>query len=191
MFDPRERKKIEEAAIREVSQYYGELGYDIRDRQKHCVGWDLEADLNGTALLLEVKGTSSTSVNVELTSNEFSQMKKNRTKGYRICIVSDALGKKPSLSIYRFVPETKQWEHHETGAALVIEPVVVLPTLSVHGPLPVAGLTLADTCTALPEGAVTMVNSSPTVPSGLRSAIPAAPASLPPTPHWLSLPSMV
>lgn len=125
MNDPSERKRIEEAAIREVGRYYAGIGYAVRDRQKHCVGWDLEADLNGTSLLLEVKGTSSTIVNVELTSNEFSEMKKNRRKGYRICIVADALGRKPVLSIYSFVSETKQWEHHETGAALVVEPVFV------------------------------------------------------------------
>lgn len=123
--DHRKRKAIEEAAIREVSRYYEGIGYTIQDRQKDCIGWDLEAALNGTSLLLEVKGTSIATVNVELTANEFSEMKKNRMKGYRVCVVSDALGKKPVLNIYSFVPEAKRWEHHETGAALVIEPVVV------------------------------------------------------------------
>jgi hypothetical protein len=72
-------------------------------------------------LKLEVKGISSGEVNCELSANEFAHLKKH-TKDYRICIVVNALEKYRSLSVYTYVPETRQWEHHQSGTPLIIEP---------------------------------------------------------------------
>jgi hypothetical protein len=93
-------------------------------RQNEHVGWDLEAEYNGTLLKLEVKGIAANQTVCELSANEFSSMKKYR-KDYRICIVTNALKKRPTLSIYRYVPETKLWEHHADGTLLAIKPVWV------------------------------------------------------------------
>jgi Domain of unknown function (DUF3883) len=123
--DPRRRKRIEEAAVREVMRYYGkDLRYEVTDRQTEHCGWDLEATKNGTVLQLEVKGVAGGEVAVELTANEYRWMKKNRGS-YRVCIVTDALLKKPRLSIYGYVAGSKRWEHHEDGTPLRVEPVWV------------------------------------------------------------------
>lgn len=123
--DPRRRKQIEAAAVREVMRYYGkELKYDVRDRQDDHCGWDLEAARDGVVLHLEVKGVAGTDVAVELTANEYKWMKKNRNS-YRVCIVTKALSRTPVLSIYGYVPGSKRWEHHEDGSPIQIEPVWV------------------------------------------------------------------
>jgi hypothetical protein len=120
--DPRQRKKIEGAAIREVMRYYTDLHYKIRDRQDDKCGWDLEAKNNETVLHLEVKGVAGPGIAAELTANEYKWMKKNQDS-YRVCIVTNALSMKPTLSIYAYVAGSKQWEHHEHGTPLHIEPV--------------------------------------------------------------------
>ena len=123
--DPRRRKRIEEAAVREVMRYYRkELNYDVKDRQNEHCGWDLEAIKDGIVLHLEVKGVAGSEVSVELTANEYKWMKKNRSS-YRVCIVTNALSKTPTLSIYGYVAGSKQWEHHEDGSPIKIEPVWV------------------------------------------------------------------
>ena len=123
--DPRRRKQIETAAIRCVMNYYGkELQYEVKDRQDEKCGWDLEASKDGIVLHLEVKGVAGSGIAVELTANEFKWMKKNRAT-YRVCIVTDALSKTPTLSIYGYVAGSKRWEHHKDGSAIKVEPVWV------------------------------------------------------------------
>jgi hypothetical protein len=68
--------------------------------------------------------------------------------------------------------------------------VPVLPTLSLHVPAPVAGLTTADTCTGLADGASTIEKFNVTLPLALNDAWPTALAWLM-APHWLSVPSRV
>jgi len=123
--DPRQRKRIEEAAVREVMRYYAnELQYDVEDRQNEHCGWDLEATKDGVVLHLEVKGIAGDEVAVELSANEYKWMKKKRSS-YRVCIVTNALSKTPRLSIYAYVAGSKQWEHHEDGSPIQIESVWV------------------------------------------------------------------
>jgi hypothetical protein len=122
--DPRRRKRIEEAAVREVIRYYRELGYTVDDRQNEHCGWDLEATENARVLYLEVKGVAGSEIAVDLTANEYKSMKKHRDL-YRVCIVTNALLKKPVLSIYAYVPGSRQWEHYEDGIPLRVEPVMV------------------------------------------------------------------
>jgi hypothetical protein len=122
--DPRRRKLIEEAAVREVMRYYLKLGYCIDDRQDEHCGWDLVAHEDGRVLYLEVKGVAGSEIAVDLTANEYKQMKKHRDL-YRVCIVTNALLKKPTLSIYGYVAGSGQWEHHEDGSPIQVEPVWV------------------------------------------------------------------
>ncbi len=82
------------------------------------------SEYNDSVIYLEIKALAGGEVGVELTANEFKHMKKHRNR-YRVCIVTNALTKKPTLSIYGYVPESKRWEHHETGALIHIDPVWV------------------------------------------------------------------
>ncbi len=127
--DPRRRVQIETAAITEVIQYYEALDYAIRDRQNEHCGWDLEATKDGAVLYLEVKGIAGSTIDAELSSNEYEHLKKHRSL-YRVCIVTDALTT-PKLSIYGYVAGSKRWEHHKDGTPIQIEPVWV-QTARVH-----------------------------------------------------------
>jgi hypothetical protein len=123
--DPRRRKLIEDAAVQEVMRYYkNELNYKIKDRQNEHCGWDLEATKDGIVLFLEVKGVEAKEIGVELTANEYKCMKKHRDV-YRVCIVTNALSKTPTLSVYGYVAGSKRWEHHKDGTPIQIEPVWV------------------------------------------------------------------
>lgn len=121
--DPRKRKKIEQAAIRETMRYFTDMGYTIRDRQNEHVGWDLEATRDGRLLRLEVKGIAGSALSCELSRNEYAHMKKHRTE-YRVCVVRNALEDKRLLSVYRYVPERKQWID-QNDSPLVVEPIRV------------------------------------------------------------------
>ncbi|HUG82134.1 MAG TPA: DUF3883 domain-containing protein [Bryobacterales bacterium] len=124
--DPRKRKKVEDAAIREVIRYYDSLGYHIKDRQPDNAGWDLEAEKDGVSLLLEVKGLSGPDITVELTANEYAQMKSpSYRSSYRICIVKNALSRNLNLSIFNYCAESKLWIHHAEDKALTVEPRIV------------------------------------------------------------------
>lgn len=124
--DPRKRKKVEDAAIREVIRYYGTLGYKIKDRQSDNAGWDLEAEKDGVTLLLEVKGLSGPDISVELTANEYAQMTSAKYRSsYRICIVTNALNRHLDLSIFSYSVDFKLWMHHAEDKALTVEPRTV------------------------------------------------------------------
>lgn len=125
--DPRKRKLIEEAAIRQVIGYYQDrLQFLIADRQSENVGWDLEAAKDGVKLLLEEKGTSGDEVCAELSANEYMHMRSPRHRSnYRICIVSSALTSRPKLSIFSYRAESKCWVHHENDSVLTVEEKIV------------------------------------------------------------------
>lgn len=106
--DPRKRKLIEDAAIQETIRHFRALGFEIHDRQSESVGWDLEARKGDEHLLLEVKGLSGASVNVELTPNEYSNMQSHRAN-YAVYIVVDAIGPSRSLSVFRFDRQIVEW----------------------------------------------------------------------------------
>lgn len=107
--DPLKRQRIEKAAINSVIKYYEGNRYEVRSVEGDNIGWDLEARQENRLLRLEVKGLSYSEISVEVTPNEYSQMKKHRDT-YRLCIVSDALSKHPKLSTFSFSPESGQWE---------------------------------------------------------------------------------
>lgn len=105
--DSIKRKKIENAAIRHIYKYYENLGYDLKSVETEKVGWDLEAILGKTKLLLEVKGLSGEEINIELTHNEFKQMLANKDD-FRLCIVTKALTK-PSSFIFSYSLSENIW----------------------------------------------------------------------------------
>jgi len=129
--DPNKRQKIEENAIKITTRHYENLGYIVDSVEKDNIGWDLEASLNDKLLKLEVKGLSQDAVTIELTPNEYNQVKKiiykyNKLKkyedNYKICIVTKALSKRPLplLSLFSFSPNGK-WEDERGNQLKIIE----------------------------------------------------------------------
>jgi len=99
--DQIKKLKIEESAINVVQAYFEKIGYQVKSVEKDNLGWDLEATCDETKLKLEVKGLSGNTTSVDLTPNEYKQMKEDPSN-YRICIVTKALQKKPLLEIFYY-----------------------------------------------------------------------------------------
>ena len=106
--DPLLRRRVEEAAVRVVQEYYSNLGYRVDSVERDNVGWDLNATLGSRDLKLEVKGLSGTEAESELTPNEYSMMK-NHVDSYRLCVVMQALTS-PDLQIFAYSNESSRWE---------------------------------------------------------------------------------
>lgn len=114
--DSIKRKKVENAAIRNIYEYYEKLGYDIKSVEEEKVGWDLEATKGKSKLLLEVKGLSGKEINIELTHNEYTQLKGNKTN-FRLCVVTDALTK-PVKFIFSYSDTEKIWTDEKQNRKL-------------------------------------------------------------------------
>jgi hypothetical protein len=118
--DLKKRLDAEYAAIRAAWNHFAEQGYSMKDRQRENVGWDLEAARGPDCLLLEVKGLSGIDLCVELTPNEYRHMRKYK-RTYRVCVLVDALGTSPRLSVFRCGP-TDGSLIDDTGKVLHVEP---------------------------------------------------------------------
>lgn len=98
--DHSKKLEIENIGYREVRNYYKSMGYVVNDVYKDNLGWDLEAIGGKNKFLLEVKGLSSSNINIELTPNEYRNLKNNR-KNYKVCIVTNCL-KSPKVYIFSY-----------------------------------------------------------------------------------------
>lgn len=103
------RTRIERVAVSHVSKHYTRLGFDVTTRERENLGWDLEVcDPLGKVLwLVEVKGTSRSEFVVELTHNEYAQMRKKR-RSYRVCVVTTAL-RKPHVHEFAYDSRARRW----------------------------------------------------------------------------------
>ena len=99
---------------------HGLIGYIVDSVEKDNVGWDLEAILDNRLLRLEAKGLSQKKLLIELTPNEYDKMQKHRDS-YRVCVVTDALGRDPVLWIFAFSPESQAWEDDEENHLAITE----------------------------------------------------------------------
>ena len=120
--DPLKRIEVEKSAIKFVTKHYEKLGYEINSVEKDNVGWDLTATSDRTELKLEVKGLSGNTITTELTPNEFKNLKADK-KFYRLCLVTEALSKKPKLKVFAYSRDTKAWTS-EDGTILSFEEVI-------------------------------------------------------------------
>ena len=128
--DVEKRKKVEEAAVREVIRYYQkELKYNVDRVDSLNLGWDLEASLGRQVLYVEVKGLSGGEIAVELTPNEYESMVKHRLN-YRVAVVTDALSH-PKLSVFSHNPESGKWEDDNGVIARVEEVKTISARLTV------------------------------------------------------------
>jgi hypothetical protein len=105
--DQERKAQVEKAAIRACCDHFEKLGYVVRSVERDNVGWDLEANLGKTKLLIEVKGLSGAGPSVELTPNEFKVFSE-RLPSYRLGIVIEALTS-PSLRVCRYSEEQGAW----------------------------------------------------------------------------------
>jgi len=114
--DSLKRRKVEKVAISKICEYYQGLGYRITSVEEEKVGWDLEATKGRTRLMLEVKGLSGDDISVQLTHNEYSQLKK-KDNNYRLCVVSKALTN-PTLYIFSYSNNEKTWIDEKRNSIL-------------------------------------------------------------------------
>jgi|GEM_PF-585008 len=122
VLDPEERKAIESVGMELTSSWYSEHQYKVEPVPTENKGWDIEATSKGGELLrIEVKATKAapTSFCVELTPNEFEQMKRHRSS-YRICVVCNALAN-PELIRFRWNEELESWKDEDSSLLLTIE----------------------------------------------------------------------
>lgn len=105
--DQERKARVEMAAIRVCCDHFERLGYAIKSVEKDNVGWDLEAILGKTKLLIEAKGLSGSNPSIELTPNEFRAFSE-KSASYRLGIVVDALSR-PRLLMCRYSKEREAW----------------------------------------------------------------------------------
>ena len=122
--DPERNAAVEKRAIRIVSDWYGKRRRQIAQHamksvEKENLGWDLEAKpKEGPTLQLEVKGRSSSDRQVGLSPNEFKAFREHiegSRPNYRLCIVTNALSKHPSLTIGRYDAAMQKWINVKSG----------------------------------------------------------------------------
>jgi len=107
--DPATRKLVELAAVRHAIEYYtSEIGGSrtVESVEKDNVGWDLVVSGGDVTLKVEVKGLAGTEVHVELTPNEYAQMRSTQNRSaYTIYVVTEALGSSPRAHIFYYNAE--------------------------------------------------------------------------------------
>ena len=87
--DVEKRTRVARLAVEAVGKWYEERGFAVSNVEDEKRGSDLVVAKPGSPpLQLEVKGLSGEEIGVELTPNEYRQMKTHRT--YRLCIVTRA-----------------------------------------------------------------------------------------------------
>jgi hypothetical protein len=95
------RLAVETAAMEATEEYFKGDGFTVKDRTKDNCGWDLDAKKGKSKLKVEVKGLSGNGAIVEVTPNEYEAMGGDHADpNYRICIVANALSKKPKLRVF-------------------------------------------------------------------------------------------
>ncbi len=108
--NPLLRAKVEKAAVEYVTSHFKKLGYKCSSVEGDNVGWDIEATRGAARLLVEVKGCSGAEPIVELTPNEYGQMRGVHQVAYRLAIVTHALrGPRAHLVIVSFNLSDGTW----------------------------------------------------------------------------------
>jgi len=117
------RYKVEQAAYEAVRRFYDEQEQceEVRDVHKEKRGYDLEAIKSGRILKIEVKGLEGPKAVAELTPKEYEFVEKGDLN-FRLCIVTNALKRRPKKHIheFKFNPKKKAW--FDRGKKLKVEP---------------------------------------------------------------------
>jgi hypothetical protein len=106
---PEDRKEVEEAAVKVVTDHYEDDGWTVKRVDNENRGWDLNVFSGGRLLLVEVKGREGAGA-VELTPNEYEKMQDPKLRmRYRLAIVFHALSASPKLTIFSYAPGRDAW----------------------------------------------------------------------------------
>jgi hypothetical protein len=123
--DPQNRLAIEKFAMDHAAVYFASKEGGERlvtDVSRGAKGWDLEAVASGEKLLVEVKGLSQGEITVELTPNEYNQMRSARHRPfYTVYVVTDCLRSEARAHIFRYIHVNDRWESDD-GHVLQIQP---------------------------------------------------------------------
>jgi hypothetical protein len=117
--DPLLRCKVEKAAIDTTTAHFRNQGYTVDSHEKDNVGWDLLATFGNRQLRLEVKGLAGSETCIELTPNEYAQMRKWQDT-YHVCIVTDALTD-PKLAVFSYSAESGKWQDDQKRTLRIAE----------------------------------------------------------------------
>lgn len=121
-YDLKARKKVENIAIKKVTEIYTKRGFRVTSHETENLGWDLEAAYKKTFLKLEVKGLSGDRISVEITPNEYNKMQEYKDS-YRLCVVTECLTN-PEVHIFMYSNEKNCWMNEEDGEELVISQII-------------------------------------------------------------------
>lgn len=124
--DPESNARVEEAAVAFVKAHFSD--FTVKSVEKENRGWDLELYADGNTvrkakpeLIIEVKGLSSTHLQVGVTPNEFDALRSHiigSLPQYRLCVVTAALSGSPRLRVLRYAGEQAGWVDDCTGATV-------------------------------------------------------------------------
>lgn len=129
--DPELRKKIELAAVRHAADHYRSAeggARTVESVERDNEGWDLNVIGADGVLRVEVKGLSGTILCVELTPNEYKQMRSAAHRvQYVVYVVTEALTN-PVAHVFYYNAEASKggshvWSTHD-GRALAIEALI-------------------------------------------------------------------
>ena len=113
--DPVRRARVERAAVDCVIAHYEALGFQCDSVEADNRGWDLEVTRGAVRLVVEVKGCSGDSRQVELTPNEYAAMGHPRIREmYRLAVVTRALEEEQRrLSMVRYNGSDDTWRDQD------------------------------------------------------------------------------
>jgi hypothetical protein len=94
--DTERNKKVEEAAVKMVADWYRRHGWSVKSvEQDHC-GYDLICTKGNKHRHVEVKGASGSSPSFIITQPELKQAKDNPL--FRLCVVTNSLSQSRKLN---------------------------------------------------------------------------------------------
>lgn len=105
--DIERKKKVEIKAVEIVTKHYESMNYNVASREKDNIGWDLDVIKGNEKIKVEVKGLSGNSIYVELTPNEYANLKKYYVD-YIVAIVLNVL-EQPKLFLFKYYPDRKKF----------------------------------------------------------------------------------
>jgi hypothetical protein len=109
--------------MKAAASWFLDRGYAVKDVSMDRFGWDIEARLGRTRLLIEVKGTSlsADSASVEVTPNEYAKMiGEDHRAAYRLCVVTNC-EREPEVLVFAWGIEDGAWTTGDGGNRLRIE----------------------------------------------------------------------
>lgn len=116
---PEQNRKVEKAAVKEVTNFYKQRGHTVRSREKDNLGYDLDVSKGSRVLHVEVKGASGTIPAFPITCGEVARAKSDNE--FVLAVVTNAL--KPRLrKLKRYSAEEFLRRHALTPIAFMAKP---------------------------------------------------------------------